>query len=536
MMWANNPTHIGVRRSDSTYHTIPKISDIVCLYSYLRGDTSSDSECASCMHSRFIIPLVNTVRVSANCFLLTADGYISLVQLSDQLSLHCHREKMKARAGRYFPEIIDEQSSHLNLSPLTGVIQDLRRKNVVTAAAAAGPQMPLLDSSDPWGSSESLGVAGDSGGRPGYGSPCMCQFRPGSRRRTSWTGLRYGSRRASLGYSSPPRTPSNPRRLSNRESVGSDSSGREDSICPECGRVRNGAQDIRHDGGNGFPSRSPRQVRLSSWLDSTRIERLESPQHAEALLVATPQLRLISQASTDMQGAGGASSKGLFGLILPVAGSNGSGGSDVNGSRSKASDYRASLIRDRANQQAAAELSSLLWILAHEMSLEDYGTVESEVFTAVFALVHSQTNERRMAGLSALDALIDAPSADEEKKAIKFANTLSNGLRSAHGDYEFLSAVSKALGHMATRTVNVDFVEAEVVRALEWLRTDRSDRRYVRIGLYSRTKHQPRLTISLINTFSQIGCLFVIEGICSPCTYNILLEDKPSDTGPRRFQ
>ena len=51
-----------------------------------------------------------------------------------------------------------------------------------------------------------------------------------------------------------------------------------------------------------------------------------------------------------------------------------------------------------------------------------------------------------MAGLAAIDNLIDAPSADEEKKAIKFANTLSNGLRYAHGDYEFLAAVSSC-GH-----------------------------------------------------------------------------------------
>jgi hypothetical protein len=28
----------------------------------------------------------------------------------------------------------------------------------------------------------------------------------------------------------------------------------------------------------------------------------------------------------------------------------------------------------------------------------------------------------------------------------------------------------------------VDFVESEVTRALEWLSTDRSDRRYVRTG------------------------------------------------------
>jgi FKBP12-rapamycin complex-associated protein len=171
-------------------------------------------------------------------------------------------------------------------------------------------------------------------------------------------------------------------------------------------------------------------------------------------------------------------------MILPSSSTNHhqsskSSSAEGNGSSlvGSASDYRASLVRDRANQQAATELSSLLWILAHEMPLEDYGTVESEVFTSVFALVHSHENERRMAGLAALDALIDSPSADEEKKAIKFANTLSNGLRSAHGDYEFLSAVSKALGHMAMRTANVDFVESEVPRALEWLRTERSDRR-----------------------------------------------------------
>ncbi len=142
------------------------------------------------------------------------------------------------------------------------------------------------------------------------------------------------------------------------------------------------------------------------------------------------------------------------------------------------SEFRASLIRDHENQLAAAELASLLWVMAHEMSLEDYGAVESQVFTEVFGLVHSTDKQRRMAGLAALDALLAAPSADEEKKAIKFANTLSNGLRAAHGDYEFLSAVSRALGHMATRTANVDLVESEVTRALEWLGTERSDRRY----------------------------------------------------------
>jgi hypothetical protein len=237
---------------------------------------------------------------------------------------------------------------------------------------------------------------------------------------------------------------------------------------------------------------------MNSWLDSPRIERLEAPRHAEELLRVTPQLRIISPASTDMNIAEISSSKNILSLFLPT---NNNGiktnhsttnnqnkpshagdsfhSNTVRGTtnfNSLVSDYKASLRRDRDNLQAAGELASLMWMCAHEMSLEDYGIVESETFTSVFALVHSQEDmDRRMAGLAALDALIDAPSADEEKKAIKFANTLSGGLRSAHGNYEFLSAVSKALGHMAKK--NVDFVESEVTRALEWLRTERSDRR-----------------------------------------------------------
>lgn len=227
----------------------------------------------------------------------------------------------------------------------------------------------------------------------------------------------------------------------------------------------------------------------------------EVPHHTAALLLVTPQLRFISAASTDMQGTASSQKhvthQNLLAQIIQAAvdrtnsiasGKSGShnatnvGSSDTTNSTDGVLDeYQRTLIRDRSNQLAAAELASLLWVLAHEMSLEEYGVVESQVFTAVFALVHAADPVRRMAGLAAIDALLAAPSADEERKAIKFANTLSNGLRSAHGDFEFLSAVCKALGHMVTRTANVDFVESEVTRALEWLRTDRSDRRYVSV-------------------------------------------------------
>jgi hypothetical protein len=62
-----------------------------------------------------------------------------------------------------------------------------------------------------------------------------------------------------------------------------------------------------------------------------------------------------------------------------------------------------------------------------------------------------------MAGMASIMALLEAPSADEERKGIKFAYTLSQALRNGAGDFEFLHATTQALGRMAQRTANVDF-------------------------------------------------------------------------------
>jgi len=150
-----------------------------------------------------------------------------------------------------------------------------------------------------------------------------------------------------------------------------------------------------------------------------------------------------------------------------------SAGGLAKGKSSFTSDYAAAMARNRTHLQVALELAAFVRVLAHEMSLEDFTSVEGEVFTYIFALMHSTDNIRRLAGVAALDALIGVPSADEEKKAIKFASTLSNGLRANDVSYEYLAAVTKALGRMA----DVDYVEFEVTRALEWLRYERSDRR-----------------------------------------------------------
>ncbi len=379
-------------------------------------------------------------------------------------------------ASRYFPEINDDRSSNPNLSPLNEIIQELKRKNVVASAASGGPQLALDSRSDPWGSSE---VADDSvtvsfGGN--NRSSTMLPIRP--------------SLLSAFGNSK------------GANSTGPQQNQQQENSVPKTQRQQHADSKDPHSNGGKLPANGQdtnpaghrRKSILNPWLSAP------PPKHAEELLQVTPQLRIISSSSTDMNVAGTSASNNLLSTVLSstsfqhhfhpmnnksvadngAGNGNSAAGNPSTSSVSTTSDYKASLLRDRSNHVAATELASLLWICAHEMSLEDYGRVESKTFTSVFALVHSKNNmDRRMAGLAALDALIDAPSADEERKAIKFANTLSGGLRSARGNYEFLSAVSKALGHMATRTANVDFVESEVTRALEWLRTDRSDRRYV---------------------------------------------------------
>jgi hypothetical protein len=345
------------------------------------------------------------------------------------------------KAERYFPEILDERSTYFSSSPLTEIIQELRKKNVVTAAASA-PQMTLLDSSDPWGSSEAFSLEDEWSGSPAA-TRCLCSLT--SKKVT---------------------TPGQARERNRAPSLALDGNA-DGAICEICGKSKTVSTGI--DAFN-----LPGKMRLSSWMDASRSRRLGPPKHSDALIRETPKLRIICPESMDMQGAGATASTNFLRFVLPTK-SNGKSSEKGAASKTK-QDYNVRSIKN--HQRQADKICSLLWILAHEMSLEDYAIVESDCFTKVFALVHdSQDTNRRMAGLAALDALIDAPSADEEKKAIKFANTLSNGLRSAHGDYEFLSAVSKALGHMATRTANVDFVESEVTRALEWLRTERSDRR-----------------------------------------------------------
>jgi hypothetical protein len=376
-------------------------------------------------------------------------------------------------------------------SPIIEIIQEIRRKNGAAAAAVASDgylqhhgmapasfaKNRANSNSDPWDfTSPALDAAGpetsldDVEDDENYLNDCLTYAGRPSRRHGSFSMSRF--------YNTRPR-------------LSSDATLRDAYTT-----IESRATVSQHENTDENIKQQPEmqqsvysnKLRSSSEIYYSRVtmeSHVDDPRHAEALLHTTPQLRFISLSSTNIQRSGrkNISSNMFFNLVKPLAEltdkkkSTNDQSNNSSGSGNNLNEYRSSLLRNRANRQSSAELASLLWLLAHEMSLEDYGAVETDVFKMVFALVHFDDKDRRMAGLAALDALLSAPSADEEKKSIKFANTLSNGLRSANGDYEIVSAISQALGHMAMRAANVDFVESEVTRALEWLRTDRSDRR-----------------------------------------------------------
>mmetsp|Transcript_15876 Transcript_15876/g.34203 ORF Transcript_15876/g.34203 Transcript_15876/m.34203 type:complete len:672 (+) Transcript_15876:322-2337(+) len=198
------------------------------------------------------------------------------------------------------------------------------------------------------------------------------------------------------------------------------------------------------------------------------------PSHIDNLLRTTPHLRHLSPASTDMSGAGVYDeSKNIFAQLLNFKGKKSGGMSstaaEINvgigvdpalssgAAAAAAIDYHTSLMRRRANYRASSELASFLRLLSDEMTQETFATVESEVYSKVFSLVHSKAEraDDRLAGVAALEALLSVPSADEERRAIRFGNNLSNGLKQpAFADYEFLHAIARALGRMAEGAAN----------------------------------------------------------------------------------
>ena len=234
--------------------------------------------------------------------------------------------------------------------------------------------------------------------------------------------------------------------------------------------------------------------------------------HVDNLLQTTPHLRHLSAASTDLSGSGlYDDSKNIFSQILNFNNKDRKISSSDNIDSSSAPgnvDYPTSILRQRANRRASLELASFMRLLSNEMPQEAFVVVEAEVYKKVFSLMQSKTtrSDDRLAGVAALDALLSVPSSNEEAKAIRVSNALSNGLKAPHADYEFLHAVARAIGRMAFGSTNVDVVEFEITRSLEWLQSDRSDRKLAAVLVLSElAKSSPTAFYSKTNTSSTLS-------------------------------
>ena len=111
--------------------------------------------------------------------------------------------------------------------------------------------------------------------------------------------------------------------------------------------------------------------------------------------------------------------------------------------------------------RGAVDLSS------REMSPETFTQFEDALFKRVFTQVHSTEIHEKLGAVAAMHSLIDVSSGEAETKIIKFANTLSDLIRT-NTDPALLEAVARALGHLAHASVvpNTDYVEFEVSRRL----------------------------------------------------------------------
>jgi hypothetical protein len=226
----------------------------------------------------------------------------------------------------------------------------------------------------------------------------------------------------------------------------------------------------------------------AAFMDSTNRHKsgLASTSHAENLLACAPHLRHLSAASAEMQGRNFKSSRNPFSYFFASTSqsnfsreTSGEGSASSNANAASMADYGTCLARDRANGRVALKLAAFVRVLSHEMLLEEFASVEAEIFSQILALMHSSDSNEALAGVAAIDALIGVPSADEEKKSTKFAKNLSFGMKAANADYLFLSGVTRSLGKIFLGSSNVDYVECEVIKAMEWLKKERSDRRYV---------------------------------------------------------
>lgn len=221
-------------------------------------------------------------------------------------------------------------------SPISAIVNNVRCKN---GAADGDTGQYDFRSSDPWETIEisSSSDAQTTQGKHASAEYCTCRVR---------------SRRMSSNWRSPPRSNE---RATIIEGGGEQQSSNSTNMCSRCGKKHHSTVD---DSGFAWRAISANSFHAAVHVKSYDKNMIAQPQHAEALLQSTPQLRFLSPASTDMQGAGKAPSGNFLksaiqaavestSATLHTSGTTTAKMSDHSGTTiGSLSEYRASLVRD----------------------------------------------------------------------------------------------------------------------------------------------------------------------------------------------
>jgi len=136
-------------------------------------------------------------------------------------------------------------------------------------------------------------------------------------------------------------------------------------------------------------------------------------------------------------------------------------------------------LRTDDRKQASTEMKFHVEAAARELSLERFSSFENSLFMTIFNFVQSENMGDKLGGIVAIRELIDCTSASAEGKIIKFASTLAIALKN-NTDFAIIELVADALGYMArfSSASQVDYVERELDRSLEWLSGTVTHRRH----------------------------------------------------------
>ena len=220
-----------------------------------------------------------------------------------------------------------QQGAYYYVSPIAEINQDIRRQNSAAAASFHSTTTATVgttwSSSDPWEEEmDEVAIDGVGGG----GAPFLSST-PSFRQCTCRVRRRTLSAAAAVQQPSP------------EEEKGGD--------CPRCGKKRVVESSLLSGSKGGFawssssshnkpatttssgqPRRSTSFYALvtAPTATGTALLVMPEPNHAQALLQSTPQLRFLSPASTDLQGGGNATSNNLLQQLVQAAVESTTGG------------------------------------------------------------------------------------------------------------------------------------------------------------------------------------------------------------------